>query len=307
MQAMATRRIFFTSSKFRIILKQVATFQREVEKDVTKYNHGTLIRLQNELVAIGREEFRSMATSFLGEKLRDIDELRDLIISLRDRYIGLWTQNITKAFATAEDSVEGVQNKLNRGRGILQRIFAALFGDDGERARAEAALKSNMAGIVRTRLTPVETSDGTIVKKRVIFRIGLVQHVKMLAKTMPANFFREADSLLLKYEARQKRVPRAQRLFRISNPGGVPESAETCLLVQGRVLTADALMFVQRNLSPNLFHPNCRHHILRSFKETLDTYDGRYGPVLTLKDVQKFVGSNKIRLRSRPNPYAIPV
>jgi len=297
---MAPPRIFFRGNKFRIILRQLSVFQRDVEKDVTKFNQGTLTRLQNELVAIGRNEFRAMAAAFIETAKITDDKIKEFILLLRDRYLGLWVQNITKAFATASDSIEGSQNKLNRNRTILQRIFTALFGrDEGAKRLAESQLKGNMSGVVRTR----QTAGG----QRTIFRMGITQHVKMLVKTLPSNFFREADSILLKQRDRLRKVPRAKRLFRISNPGAVPESSQTCIFVQGKVLTADALMFVQRELSPNLFHPNCRHHILRSFKETLDTYDGRYGPVLTLKDVQRFTSHKKIRRRSRPNPHAISV
>jgi len=285
-------------ARYRRIMRDLGKFQREVEKDATKYDRGTLRRIHIELVDYGTAAIRSLERNYVASigTANVPAGFLELMRSLRDRYVGLWAQNLAKAFATAENSIEGSHRGMARGKTILQRIKEIILGPTAPTGNVKG-LDKGISGIVRTK---------KVGGQRQVFRIGITAYVKLLVKTLPANFIREADTLLLKERALERKIKRKDRLFLISK-GFSAESAQTCIWCQGRVLTADAFEFVQRALSPNLFHPHCRHHVVRSFNATMDTYNGKYGPVLTLKDVKRWPSqSKKIRLRKKGNPHYIP-
>lgn len=281
---------FFTNASFASAVRELSSYQQQVEKDVRKLSSKKLRDFQEKFTKLGHEEITRLGQWYLEKTNRTGNEQAGILMdALAVRFKNRWDQSLRGYFGTAINSIDDQAVHNRQGRSIMQRIGDWLLGNKQVKPKPSEGM---LAAVLRTQ------SDYSR-----LYRLRLVSAMKTLSRTLPANFVREADVELKRFDEYAKNVPRSKSLVKITNPGTVPESAQTCILCQGRVMTPDAFMFAQRWLSPNLFHPNCRHGIDRSFQQNTDTYDGKFGKILTLEDVQGFIGRDGVRKRKRPNPH----
>lgn len=276
---------------FKSHLNTLKKFQNDVQKDPSKYSRPALQAMMDWFIQIGQPAFTTMMGQYVLSMGTNYWTFMDrYLVGARDRFAWLWRQYMIRAFSTAIDSIEQTLRKPT----IYHRIQtqAAITNMPLKTAGTHAA---QVAGLVRTSRSP----DGFYR----YFSIGIASYVKMVARTLPMAFQRHMDTLVVKATYDEKRIPNFARLVRVT-PGVVQESAETCIQCQGRVMTIPAYEYVQRWLQPSLHHPNCRHGIDRSFLENITDYDGRFGPVIHLEDVEKWPARfRKIKVRTRPNPF----
>lgn len=293
----AAGRKFFDN---RNLLKRIARFEAEVKADPRTFQAGILARFERETVAYGQQQLTNMHR-ILG--IRDFPsasvprEIAPLLDANLDRYKGLWQQNVRNAFATAASSIPGATRLGTRT--LLQRLFAFLGAREQEQPGSvyipkKIRDKAELQGIVRTAL---------IKGRRRIFRQSLSKFLKMLFRTYPMNFLRDHNLIVVRAA---KPEGTGEEVFLVST-GRSSNSSPVCVRVQGRALTRSALTMVTRDLQSPLFHPNCRHRILTTPGGRESTYDGKQGPLVTVKTVAAWLGSGKIKRARRPSPRVVNI
>jgi hypothetical protein len=158
----------------------------------------------------------------------------------------------------------------------------------------EAQMKPQLLGVARA------ATQGS--SKR-IFKQRLAPFVQMLYKTMGMNFRRDFEIMVARFAVSQKG---GEQLFLI-NSHVSQVSSKTCRLCAGRVFTRESLRYAAQELSPNLFHPNCVHYVVRSFQETTETYDGKQGAVVTMQEIGRWISSGRTKKAKRQAPVSINV
>lgn len=278
------------------LLEQLQKFQQEVEEDVERYNRGVLLGFATQFDIYGRSEFDRMFSALVardfGGEPKD-NQLR-MLTAMLDRHKLLWTQAIQKAFAVAQNSIEG---KTQFGQpSIFRRIVRALFEGKPEEKIEDIKAKANseLKGVIRTR---------EVKGQRVRFSVNLTAHIQMLYKTNGMNFRRDFEMMVARFGVSQKG---GEQLFLI-NSHISQVSSKTCRLCAGRVFTRESLRYAAQQLSPNLFHPNCVHYVVKSFQQTTETYDGRFGPVVDLKEIGRWISQGRTNRAKRPAPVSINV
>jgi hypothetical protein len=280
----------------RSLLEQLQKFQAEVEEDIERYNRGVILGFATQFDIYGRNEFDRMFSAMVardfGGEPKD-NQLR-MLAAMLDRHKGLWTQAIQKAFAVAQNSIEG---KTQFGQpSIFRRIVRALF--EGKREEEvediKASANSQLKGVIRTR---------KIGDQRVKFSINLTAHIQMLYKTNGMNFRRDFEMMVTRFGVSQKE---GEQLYLI-NSHLSQVSSKTCRLCAGRVFTRESLRYAAQELSPNLFHPNCVHYVVKTFQQTTQTYDGKFGPVVDLKEIGRWISQGRTNRAKRSAPVSINV
>ena len=147
--------------------------------------------------------------------------------------------------------------------------------------------------------------------QRHIYRMGLATYLKMITRTLPMNFRRDYEQLLVRYALRvltgkDKPSTQNQSLYLI-NTGHSNTSCTTCLALNGRVLTRPALDMATTMLSPPLFHPNCRHAVLPSLVATENSYNGAHGEIVTVATLDGLIVAGKLKRAKRPSPRTVNV
>lgn len=283
---------FFTN---KTLLRDLQQFQQEVEDDVEKYNRGVLQGFQTQFDVYGSSEFDRMYAAMIQRDFGGNPEPRHerMLRSMLERHKGLWSQAIQKAFGTAMNSIEG---KTQFGQpSIFRRIVRAIFDqDEEEREDIKAKANTQLKGTIRTR---------KVKGKRVKFSINLTAHIQMLYKTMGMNFRRDFEIMVARFAVSQKG---GEQLYLI-NSHVSQVSSKTCRLCAGRVFTRETLRYAAQELSPNLFHPNCVHYVVRSFQETTETYDGKQGAVVTMQEIGRWISSGRTKKAKRQAPVSINV
>lgn len=279
----------------KTLLRDLQQFQKEVEDDVEKYQRGVLQGFQTRFDIYGTSEFERMFDAMMKRDFDGEPEPRQekMLRAMLDRHKGLWSQSIQKAFGAAMNSIEG---KTQFGQpNIFRRIVMAIFDqDEEEREDIKAKANTQLKGTIRTR---------TIKGKRVRFSINLTSHIQMLYKTMGMNFRRDFEIMVARFAVSQKA---GEQLFLINSTVSAV-SSKTCRLCAGRVFTRETLRYAAQQLSPNLFHPNCVHYVVRSFQETTETYDGKQGKVVTMQEIGRWISAGKTKRAKRQAPVSINV
>ncbi len=280
----------------KTLLRDLQRFQEEVEADVEKYLRGILLGFSAQFDIYGTGEFDRMFSALVARDFGGEPEPRQLrfLTAMLERHKGLWTQAIKKAFGAAQNSIEG---KTQFGQpSIFRRIVRALFKGDAEEEIEDIKAKANtqLKGTIRTRM---------VRGKRVKFSINLTSHIQMLYKTMGMNFRRDFEIMVVRFAVSEKD---GEQLFLI-NSHLSQVSSRTCRLCAGRVFTRDALRYAAQQLSPNLFHPNCVHYVVKSFQETTETYNGRQGQVVDVNEVNRWVSQGRTKRARRPAPVSINI
>lgn len=277
------------------LLRDLLKFQQEVEEDPEKYQRGVLLGFQTQFDIYGRSEFDRMHAALIERDFRGepFDREMRMLEAMLDRHKGLWTQAIQKAFGTAQNSIEG---KTQFGQpSIFRRIVRAIFTqDEEEREDIKAKANTQLKGTIRTR---------KVKGKRVKFSINLVSHMQMLYKTNGMNFRRDFEMMIARFNTKQLE---GEQIYLI-NSHLSSVSSKTCRLCAGRVFTREALRYAAQELSPNLFHPNCVHYVVKSFQETTMTYDGKHGPVVDTKEIGRWISQGKTKRAKRRAPVSINV
>lgn len=205
-----------------------------VEEVATTSNIRRLMSYQSNGLRYVTEEMKQLYKEFVRWAAQEgVPELPKLYEAIVDRYINQWEQTLNRAFSVAEDSITPYN------RTILQRIRDALR--IGEREEPE---KQQVLGFVRG--TRARTAT---------WSLGLMQYVRLLFRTIPANAQRElTERFIRRYSKRE--------LYKVSG-GVIDTSAKVCIWCDGKVLDKGALDFVTSDpsLLVHLFHPNCRHSI----------------------------------------------
>lgn len=278
------------------LLVELQAYQQEVEEDVEKYQRGILMGFQTRFDIYGVGEFDRMFKALMkrdfGDKEPEPRQER-MLYAMLDRHKGLWSQAIQKAFGAAQNSIEG---KTQFGQpSIFRRIVRAIFDqDEEEREDIKAKANTQLKGTIRTR---------TVKGRRVKFSINLTSHIQMLYKTMGMNFRRDFEIMVARFGVAQKG---GEQLYLI-NSHVSQVSSKTCRLCAGRVFTRETLRYAAQELSPNLFHPNCVHYVVRSFQETTETYDGKQGPVVTMQEIGRWISQGRTKRAKRSAPVSINV
>lgn len=273
------------------LLKELAKFEAEVKREPQKFSAGVLQRFHRQFVIYGVQQLQAMSRIL---NARDFPTgslprgVAGLLEATLERYTALWQRNVDNAFATALDSA------LPGRRSILSRIFN-FFRDEPEKFQAPKKLKAQgFSGIVRTSL---------VKGKRRIFRQSLSKYLKMLFRTYPMNFQRDHNMVVSRWKGKGGE---GEDVFFI-NSGKSYNSSPVCVLVQGRALTRSALQLVTSQFQSPLFHPNCRHRVLPTAAMTEETYDGSRGKLVTVKTVEKWLASGRIKRAKRPRPAVVNV
>lgn len=279
----------------RSLLRDLLKFQQEVEEDVEKYQRGVLQGFATRFDIYGRSEFDRMFAAMIERDFRGepFDREKRMLEAMLDRHKGLWSQAVKKAFGTAQNSIEG---KTQFGQpSIFRRIVRAIFSqDEEEREDAKAKANTELKGTIRTR---------KVKGKRVKFSINLVSHMQMLYKTNGMNFRRDFEMMVARFNTQQLE---GEQLYLI-NSHLSSVSSKTCRLCAGRVFTREALRYAAQELSPNLFHPNCVHYVVKSFQETTMTYENEHGPVVDIKEIGRWISQGKTKRAKRRAPVSINV
>lgn len=288
---------FFSNDR---LLKRVLNFQQEVEEDPAKYQAGVLIALAAEFTTYGVSELDRLAKA-LKSKHFENEEEPSIFGHLLERYKGLWTQHIQTAFATARSSIEG---KTIFGQpSQLVRLIRALRGFFSQEEKVVAA-NTQLKGITRARTN----SQGDRVK----YSINLASYLKMLTRTIPMNFRRDYEQLLVRYVTSvllgkaDRPTAQNEQLYLI-NTGHSHTSCITCLMLNGKVLTRSALDFATTRLAPVLFHPNCRHAVLPALVATEKSYGGEHGEIVTVAKLEGWISAGKLKRANRPAPRTVTV
>lgn len=151
----------------------------------------------------------------------------------------------------------------------------------------EAQLRPQLLGIARV---------ATQGKTKRLFRQSLTPTIKMLFRTMPRNLHREHNLLISKLTLGPVAAGDME-VFSI-NTGHSAQSCTTCLALNGRFLTKDALKFATTRLQPTLFHPNCRHYTLKQIA-TVQTFKEQK-ELVTLDVLRALVARGQLKLARRP-------
>ena len=159
---------------------------------------------------------------------------------------------------------------------------------------SKESLQPQLQGIVRT---------ARVQGRSRIFKQSLSKFLKMLFRTYPMNFVRD-HNLLVARSARPE--GEGEEIFLI-NSGKSSNSSPVCAMCQGRALTRSALVMVTRDLQSPLFHPNCRHRILTTSGGRESNYDGKHGPLVTIKTVAGWLSSGKVKRSKRPSPRVVNI
>lgn len=282
------------------LLKRIARFEQEVKADLSAYEPGILVRFERETVAYGQQELTAMqrvlfARDFPGGTVPR--EAAGLLESNLTRYKNLWQRNVQNAFATAASSVPG-KTRLGT-RTLLQRLVDLLLAREEERPGSVHVPKklrdrAELQGMVRT---------ASVAGRRRVFKQSLAKFLKMLFRTYPMNFVRDHNLLVARLDRPEGE---GEEIFLI-NSGRSANSSPVCVLCQGRALTRSALVMVTRDMQSPLFHPNCRHRILTTSGGRESSYDGKHGPLVTVKTVESWLASGKIKRAKRPNPRVVNI
>lgn len=278
------------------LLEDLQKYQQEVEENIDKYQRGILLGFQTQFDIYGTSELTRMFSAMVARDFggAPVERQLRLLTAMLERHKGIWTQAIQKAFGAAQNSIEG---KTQFGQpSIFRRIVRALFEGSREEEIEDIKAKANtqLKGTIRTR---------TISGKRVRFSINLTAHIQMLYKTLGMNFRRDFEIMVARFAVSQKG---GEQLYLI-NSHVSQVSSKTCRLCAGRVFTRESLRYAAQELSPNLFHPNCVHYVVRSFQETTETYDGKQGPVVDLKEIGRWISTGKTNKAKRSAPVSINV
>ena len=192
---------------------------------------------------------------------------------------------LMKAFLLGKTTLRA---RVLRG-GIPESAVAVRF-----KIPTEKQLRPQLLGVARA-----ATRDGT----KHIFKQRLAPYVQMLYKTMGMNFRRDFEIMVARFAVAQKD---GEQLYLI-NSHVSQVSSKTCRLCAGRVFTRESLLYAAQELSPNLFHPNCVHYVIRSFQETTATYDGKQGQVVTVQEIGRWISSGRTKKAKRSAPVSINV
>lgn len=183
---------------------------------------------------------------------------------------------------------KSIKAQVRRG-GVPTSVLAVNF-----KIPTEEQLRPQLLGIAR-----VSTRGNT----KSIFKMRLAPFIQMLYKTLGMNFRRDFEIMVTRFAVSEKD---GEQLFLI-NSHLSQVSSRTCRLCAGRVFTRDALRYAAQQLSPNLFHPNCVHYVVKSFQETTETYNGRQGQVVNVAEVNRWVSQGRTKRAKRPAPVSINV
>jgi hypothetical protein len=276
------------------LLRQIQRFQDEVEQDPLKFEPGVLARFEVETTAYGRQQLNTMHRVLVARDFGAAGpprRLAGILEANRDRYVGLWERNVANGFAAAASSIPD-RTRLGT-RTLVRRIFDFFARRDGEEAAEQVVPgrvrdDATLHGIVRTALV-----DG----RRRVWRQRLVPYLKMLFRTYPMNFLRDYTLILARADI-DPGDP-GEEVFFIS-AGQQHNSSPVCIQCQGRAITRSALRIVTRDLQSPLYHPNCRHRILKK-GATVNSYDGSHGPLITPEEVVAWLRAGKVKKARRPN------
>lgn len=288
---------FFSNDR---LLKRVLNFQNEVEDDPAKYQAGVLIALAAEFTTYGLSELDRLGKA-LKQKHFGTDDEPPIFQHLLERYKGLWTQHVQTAFATARSSIEG---KTIFGQpSQLVRLIRALRGFFSKEEK-EVAANTQLKGITRARTN----AQG----ERVKYSINLASYLKMLTRTVPMNYRRDYEQLLVRFVTstllgKEDRPTAKNEQLYLINTGHSHTSCITCLMLNGRVLTRSALDFATTQLAPVLFHPNCRHAVLPALVATEKSYRGEHGEIVTVATLMGWISAGKLKRAKRPAPRTVTV
>lgn len=279
-------------------IANVARFANSVEKDVRKFKARPLRKLLSDVLEEGRSELERMFTHLVRvhyPSAESEDAIPKILVALRDRHINRWNLTLNNARATAADSVPEFRNsvraKLKDGsrRSILARLDREL-GGEGDEPGTNASGGRPLYGVIRADRKRT---------RRVLIR--LVPYLKLLQRNTPRNFERDFKLLVLKLQR-----GRQTKMLVFISPGRQANSCKTCIGLNGRVLTEDALRYAMSSLKPQLFHPNCKHRILTSGLHglTLAEYDpNTHGEVITLPRLHQMVAAGVFDKQAARSPF----
>jgi len=278
-------------ASFQVLQRLVA----DVRRDHRTFNVNTLLRVRDTFIALGHADLEGMHGSLVKVHYPDNGKgMHAILPALLDRYKTQWSRTVTNAFATAIESVPEHPNQ-NRARvrpggpqrTIWARIMAAIRrrvsgtttfpqADEFPEEAPNAQGGRELYGVMRTRDNYTRG-----------LRLKLIPYLRMLVRQTPRNFAREWRQFVLKTA-----IPVGENPLYLISAGHGPNSCQTCVVLNGRVLTQGALDFAKTRLKPQLFHPNCVHRVntggLRGITET--QYDPtRFGPLVDLTELRRMV------------------
>lgn len=279
-------------------MRELARIADAVRRDVGQFDPAVIARYRELFKEIGTRELGRQYDFLAGQHFPN-GNVPELFPALRDRHQNRWNQTIQTAFSTALDSVPEVPSpfraKVKPGgplRSILARLSGVLFrestGRTGRFPRAEEFPEPGVGKDGGRELYALIRANRQVTRE---VKLKLVPYLRQLIRVAPRNFSREFRGFLVKASAPAQGTP----IYKIS-PGSQHNSCLTCLTLNGRVMTQDALRFATTSLQPQLFHPNCKHIIqvaaLRGV--TAETYDGKHGDLVTMAEIRRLISRGKL-------------
>jgi len=267
--------------KFKIrrrhpMINDLRRYLLEVAERPGRFNTAVLSGFRQQLIVWFNDRAESTINALNKQYFTDKGQPAPPIFNaLLQRYQNIWAQQMTRAFATAHDSLTGT--------GIMRKAT---------RLTLVTNIARDLAG-----LPPVETENTKALglvrltrqvkgRRRRVFRQPLDTYLQMLMNTVPRNLVREYESI------RGQFIIEEEVLYKVT-PHPIPESADTCRFVSNKVLTKEALDIATSRtlLSAPLFHPNCRHSVAPIPK---NRYNGR---VITAATMRGAIRAGKIKRR----------
>lgn len=261
----------------RPVIARAARLERAVALDASRHNLQELGRIRSAYEDAGEVALRQLHASLMKQHFGE-GAKNKLLDALLERHVDRWVKTATQAFSVAADSVPEVPSPqratVNRKGGKLS-IVERLNRETPGKPTAEPPLTSGgrqLYGRIRLK------------KNKTQFRISLTKYLQLLTVTAPKAYRVE----FMVWVQRLSAPPGEDPLFFVTVGVG-RNSCDTCIALNGRVLTRAAVVFATTRLEPVLFHPRCKHTLktggLRGI--TAAQYDpNRFGELITLPVLQ---------------------